>query len=243
VPAGPLLTIAAHHLLDAWERALGQPGPTRVVPLLTASTGTPAADILCWSIARRDAVLFELREALFGARAEAVQQCPGCEQELEFEVDLRQLRPAPRGDEPTSLEAFVDGHRVRYRPPNTADLEAVAVLDDAVGARDVLLERCIEFVTPGGPESRTSVSSEIARRLSESEADAEAWLSLVCPACRHAWQAPFDIAGFLWSEVDDWAWRTLRQVHRLARAYGWTEPDVLSLSPSRRQIYLDLLGE
>src|SRR5262245_52871476 len=166
--------MAAHHLLDAWERALDQPGPRRVVPLLSAATGTPAADVLRWSIARRDAVLFELREALFGARADAVQPCPGCEQELEFEVDLRQFRPEPRADAPTSWEAFVDGHRVRYRPPNTADLEVVAVLDDAVGARNALLERCIESVTPGGPESRASVSSEIARLLSESETDAEA---------------------------------------------------------------------
>jgi hypothetical protein len=238
-----LFTIAAHQLLDAWERALGQPAPTRVVPLLAAATGTPAADVLQWSIAHRDAVLFGLREALFGARAEAVQPCPGCQQELEFEVDLRPLRPEPRGEAATSSEVFVDGRRVRYRPPNTADLEAAAVLEDAAGARDALLARCIESVTPEGPESQSSVSSEIVRLLSESEADAEARLSLVCPVCQHAWQAPFDIAAFLWSEVDDWAWRTLRQVHRLARAYAWTEPEVLSLSPSRRQIYLDLLDE
>jgi hypothetical protein len=238
-----LFTIGPHHVLDAWERALGQPGPTRVVPLLAAATGTPAADVLGWSIARRDAVLFDLREALFGARAEAVQPCPGCQQELEFEVDLRELRPQPRDEAPTSRQAFVDGHRVCYRPPNTADLEAVAVLDDPVGARAVLLERCIESVNPGGPESGPFVSAEIARLLSESEADAEARLSLVCPVCQHAWQAPFDIAAFLWTEVDDWAWRTLRQVHRLARAYGWTEHEVLGLSPSRRQIYLDLLDE
>ena len=33
---------------------------------------------------------------------------------------------------------------------------------------------------------------------------------------------------------------TLRDVHGLAAAYGWREEDVLRLSPTRRQIYLEL---
>ena len=37
-----------------------------------------------------------------------------------------------------------------------------------------------------------------------------------------------------------WARRTLRDVHVLARAYGWREADVLALSPTRRQIYVEL---
>ena len=65
-------------------------------------------------------------------------------------------------------------------------------------------------------------------------------INLSCPACAGAWSATFDIAGFLWKEIHAWAKTALRGVHVLARAYGWRESDVLALSPTRRQIYLEL---
>ena len=36
--------------------------------------------------------------------------------------------------------------------------------------------------------------------------------------------------------------RTLADVDTLARAYGWTEAEVMELSPTRRAAYLQLLG-
>jgi hypothetical protein len=67
-------------------------------------------------------------------------------------------------------------------------------------------------------------------------------LSLTCPDCDARWDAPLDIASFLWSEVQAWALRTLADVHTLARAYGWAEADILALSPPRRQAYLELIA-
>ncbi len=50
-----------------------------------------------------------------------------------------------------------------------------------------------------------------------------------------------DIASFLWKALHAWAKLMLGDVHELARAYGWTEADILALpSPTRRQIYLEL---
>jgi hypothetical protein len=34
----------------------------------------------------------------------------------------------------------------------------------------------------------------------------------------------------------------LAEVHSLARAYGWTEPEILALSPQRRAAYLEMAG-
>jgi len=34
----------------------------------------------------------------------------------------------------------------------------------------------------------------------------------------------------------------LSDVHTLARAYGWRERDILTLSPTRRQFYLNMVG-
>jgi hypothetical protein len=50
-----------------------------------------------------------------------------------------------------------------------------------------------------------------------------------------------DIARYLWDELDDWAQDLLAEVDVLARHYAWSERDILSLTPIRRQFYLDLV--
>ena len=35
--------------------------------------------------------------------------------------------------------------------------------------------------------------------------------------------------------------RLLMDVHLLARAYGWSEAEVLALSPARRRFYLEMV--
>jgi hypothetical protein len=65
---------------------------------------------------------------------------------------------------------------------------------------------------------------------------------LTCPQCAHQWQAPLDIVSFLWSEVHAWAIRLLREIHELASAYGWSEAEILALSPWRRRAYLELVN-
>jgi hypothetical protein len=53
----------------------------------------------------------------------------------------------------------------------------------------------------------------------------------------------FDIAAYLWQEVDARARRALRDTHTLARAYGWREADILAMSDFRRQQYLEMVAE
>jgi hypothetical protein len=65
-------------------------------------------------------------------------------------------------------------------------------------------------------------------------------LALVCPTCGSGWAVAFDIVAFFWTELQAWAQRMLRDIHTLARAYGWREADILALSPLRRQVYLEL---
>ncbi|HMO66423.1 MAG TPA: phage baseplate protein, partial [Verrucomicrobiota bacterium] len=66
--------------------------------------------------------------------------------------------------------------------------------------------------------------------------------ALNCPACGHAWTAPLDAGAVLEADLAAWARATLAEVHTLAAAYGWTEAEVLALSPARRRVYLELLG-
>jgi len=75
-------------------------------------------------------------------------------------------------------------------------------------------------------------------------ADPQAHLvfDLQCAECGHAWKETFDIGSFLWAELEDLAVRTLHDVHALATAYGWTEEQILALSPARRALYLSMTG-
>jgi hypothetical protein len=52
----------------------------------------------------------------------------------------------------------------------------------------------------------------------------------------------FDIVPYLWTEINAWAMRLLREIHSLATAYGWREADILAMSAVRRHWYLEMIG-
>ncbi|MBI0381241.1 hypothetical protein JBE27_34525, partial [Streptomyces albiflaviniger] len=87
----------------------------------------------------------------------------------------------------------------------------------------------------------------VQRRLAEAaeRADpaADVTLSVACPECGEATRAELDIASYLWAELDHWARDLLLDVHLLATAYGWSEPQILALSPLRRRYYLELCAD
>ena len=67
-------------------------------------------------------------------------------------------------------------------------------------------------------------------------------IPLDCLNCGHQWQPLFDIVSFFWTEIAAQARRLLREVHTLARYYGWREADILAMSAIRRQFYLEMGG-
>ena len=86
-----------------------------------------------------------------------------------------------------------------------------------------------------------TVTEALASTMAEADPQGDVELALECPACGHAWRAGFDVASFLWAELDAWSRRTLDDVHVLASAYGWSENEILALGP-RRQHYLERVG-
>jgi len=72
--------------------------------------------------------------------------------------------------------------------------------------------------------------------------NADLLLNMVCPECSGQWSVGFDVPGYLWMEVRTWARRTFREVAVLAQAFGWSEAEIMAMSPSRRGDYLDLLS-
>jgi len=234
--------ISALRLLDTWEQGLGQPQALQALALLQwARPDAERAALERLTIGRRNAELLALREQLFGPELAALASCPTCGETLDLSFRTADIRPPPppAADERAEAEILHDGRRVRFRLPDTADLLAVGQVADAAAFRRAMLARCVDAPLDTVPGS---VLDEIVARMAEADPAADVRLNLTCPACAHAWQAPFDVVSFLWREVDDWAGRTLREVHLLASAYGWREADILGLSAQRRQHYLDMIG-
>ena len=87
------------------------------------------------------------------------------------------------------------------------------------------------------------VRAALARAMAESDPLAEVLVAVSCPACETVFAADLDLGAFVWAELRAHAQRLLREVDVLARAYGWTEADVLALDDRRRGAYLELARE
>ena len=61
------------------------------------------------------------------------------------------------------------------------------------------------------------------------------------PGLRAHWAAPLDTGQLVWQQVRTAAERLLLDIDALARAYGWTEREMLSLPPARRAAYLQIV--
>jgi hypothetical protein len=85
------------------------------------------------------------------------------------------------------------------------------------------------------------VISGLAKSMTHCDPLAEVLFNLSCPACQQEWSILFDVLPFLWTEISIQAKRLLLEVHTLARAYGWHEAEILSLSVTRRQFYLEMV--
>lgn len=233
-------------LLAAWETAAAQPPLQRALTLLAAAQPERTRDEwLHVPIGERDRQLLALRARLFGPRINALADCPQCGAALELDFDAGAIAvPASAARSALTIEAH--GYRLQCRTPDSADLMAAAQAGD--GAAALLLERCVtEALKEGFPVAPAALPAalraQVERALAEADPQAEIRIALACPACAHDWTIDFDVLAYLWSELDDWAGRLLRDVHELASAYGWRERDILDMSATRRGWYLEMLAE
>ncbi len=242
-------TPTASELLQVWERALDAPVAARGLWMMQLAD--VAGDERAWldlPLGQRDACLLQLHARLFGRALEGVATCPGCQATVEVVLDSEALQ-LPAAEMPSDGLPALDLHvaerdlAIRFRPVNCGDLLALQHCRDACAARQALLERCVTDIAgrdamevAGLPQH---VQAELAAAMAAADPQADLQLDCICPDCSHRWHPVFDIAAFLWQELHAWALRLLRDVDTLARAYHWSESDILAMSPRRRQAYLE----
>lgn len=242
-----MMAVSLAQLLAAWERGLTQAPARRALTLLNADGDGGTFDALArLSIGERDKRLLCLREQMFGPRLKAIAQCPACGESLEVDFNVADVRVEPTEPAPGPFTLEHEEYVVAFRLPASLDLASLDENAATVENRRRLVELCILSAFCGGSvisadELPDETVAAIAAQMAKADPQAEVVITMQCPACPHQWSAPLDIGAFFWAELNAWATRMLREVHLLAAAYGWREPDILALSPRRRQLYLEML--
>lgn len=225
--------LSTTELLSVWERGFHQSPVQRALTLLaTAFPESSPESLADLSIGQRDTRLFKLRELTFGAEFTGLINCPACDEKIELNFAAADICPGNEIEQPVEFDLRMDDHSLRFRLPTSADLLAV-------NTRQQLVERCSS--NGHGPLS-AKVESSLVEKMALTDPFADIQLALRCSSCGHQWDAPFDIVSFFWREIDAAARKLLQEIHTLACAYGWTESEVLALSPTRRRCYLEMVN-
>ena len=240
-----MVQVTTADLLTAWECGSSQSGSQRLLTLLaTVHPELSGEQLLKLSIGQRDGLVLRLREVLFGSQLTSLAVCPICTERLELALDVADIRVASNSPVQEPLALKLDGFDLEFRLPDSQDLMLIEAVSSVDEARQVLFERCLLSASHNGQSCAVDklpeeILDKVEAAMSEADPQADVQLDLFCPACQHSWLATFDIASFLWSEINAWAQRVLNEVHLLAKAYSWREADILAMSPKRRRFYLE----
>ncbi len=233
-------------VIHVWERGQYQHAIERALSMLAAANSEKTInDFAALSIGERDSSLLTLREQTCGSRLNGFAECPQCNARMEYSMEVADIRVSAKSSEVVH-ELSVEGFNMQFRLPDSYDLAAAVNCIDTAESGKILLRRCILNVN----KSDESISFEdipddvkikLVQNIADRDPQAEILLNITCGSCSHSWQVMFDIVSFFWDEICAYAKRLLLEVHLIARAYGWKEADILSMSPIRRQFYMELI--
>lgn len=230
-------------LLRIWERCRAHHPIDRALLFcafrLPQLPALPLADQPLGTINRH---LLQLHLAWFGPQIAVGVGCPACGEQLELSLEAQLLLDdlGVPSEQPNQLS---DGFTVRAL--TSRDLAAVSHCPDAASAARALLERCLSTADDQPMPRLSSLPVERIEALEDVleslDPAADIGLDMACEACGHGWVAGLDIGDLLWDKVRFRARSLLAEVDTLARAYGWSESDILALTPQRRASYLELV--
>ena len=222
-------------ILSVWESCRNSSNLYKAVVLASLTTKNhDLSTVSEWSIEKRDAALFELRQKFFGNQFTGVSNCPSCNEQVEWEFSMNDLSLSKSTALPNNIQLAVEisGTNFLFRLPNSNDL-----LTD--NQTEIIKNCCLSNSDKNGEFSSEFI--EVILRAFEKKCMASnISYNLQCTECSEEWQALFDIPFYLWKEIDHWAKQFLNQVYLLAKHLGWSENEIISMSAERRNYYLQL---
>jgi hypothetical protein len=200
-------------------------------------------------------LLIAIHRLNFGPAVDAVASCraPGCDQDLEIDLDLDRmleagLRYAVEPEERIDLEIDGKACRLELALPRVRDLEAAArrALEAGPGAERLLIERAL--VKIARKDGKRAIGAKRAFARSEVRQRIEAWLLAhdpfarlgirgLCPGCGAQARLTFDPTAFLVARLRRHR-DILDEIVLIASHYHWGEAEILDLPIARRHAYL-----
>lgn len=217
-------------LLELYQTGRTRDALTRAGLLGRAAVSVDGADDtdpMALPLGELDRRIWALRHDLFGAGpGAAVASCTNCGARLEFDLPADFVPPAASA--PGAVQVEWRGASYPLRLPCLADFGPGGLHPENLGP---------------GPWHDPDFAAHAAAVLHASDPALAMTFALTCPDCGAALDKVFDPATYLWAEIEDMARHLLHEVVRLARAFGWSETDILAMPPARRALYLAELTE
>lgn len=238
--------LGGSELLDIWDTGQHASPMQRAYRLLHAAW--PDEDIAAWSLGRANAGLLAMRRRWLGDHWRCLSDCPACGEVIEVALRVDQLLGAVDEGGMDQVQALQrideEGWSLAFRLPHVGDL-----LELACQAGDtrwlwsrVLIEARADDKHSSLDDIPASALRAAGRQIEQADPLASIELAMACPDCGHAWSEPLHVIDVFWSELSALAERLLSEVGRLAQSFGWSEAQILAMTPQRRQRYLNWLG-
>lgn len=235
-------------LLDIWDAGRIVSPSGRSLLLLSAFLPEEREVLANRPLGALNSRLLRLRAQLFGPTLDCLASCPQCNAPIEttFGVDeLLSHAAEPISEENTIHSLTHEDCTIDFRLPTAADLLALVTKPGSNRVGELAEHLIDRSVRNGECVSAHELSAEVLeaveRQITELDPLAHIEINLTCPGCRSDWLEVLHVIDFLWLEIGNLAKRILFEVARLASAFGWSEREILALTPERRRSYLALL--
>ncbi len=207
--------------------------------LVPAEGCIPPGSARSLPLSDRDRLARLVHARLFGDVVAADTRCDRCDETYEIRFSLAALAANREPERPDGIEdtseagwfCLPDG--VRFRLPTQCDLDAVAGLATAEAVAALRARQM------AGAEGGAADDAEAAMRALCPVLDCD--LDAPCPHCRTARAVRFSMTRYLEQSLAAELPLLLREVHCLARAYGWSHEAIMGLPRSERRAFAGLL--
>lgn len=218
----------------------GGPDRPRLVTAVLAACAVPACgDEAIWALtlaARIGGLLAVWAEASGAEDLELRLRCPGpgCGADLEAGLPVAALVDLAR--EAEAAPVFEAGEGLRLRRPTGADQR----LWRGAAARDPESAILATLTLAGRLPDTAAARAGLAERMAEFDPLPAFAIAICCPDCGRESTLPVDLEAECLARLARVQDRLFAEVDALARRYGWTDAEILTMPARRRARYLAL---
>lgn len=194
------------------------------------------------SIGDRDRVIAELYRQCFGERVSSVVRCTSCEGSFEMDFSLPALLEEADRQRPATREVLGPDEHGFYRTPGGRRFRLATTGDERAllgvppeRTAELLASRCLPDGGAAALDDQTQVAIEALDPVLSLELPAS------CAECGAAQNIDFDLPRFFLASLFRERPLLVREIHWIAKVYGWSHQEILALPRTVRRAYAGLL--